>query len=163
MNLEIDEAKIKTSLEFIFSWLVLASISIISAGKLLAKSIPLTISDKQLFRIHLIILDIRATDQEVILGFSSFIATFFLAGVCEGPRIHCIITQNFGLQTEQFNSICVFSSFLTAFWSFILFLYFTYFFFPKREITYEERNKGIASISTNQANNQNKQPDNTSE
>src|SRR5258708_2449024 len=72
---------LSSALAFIFSWLVLLAIAVITSGKLLSKTIKLTEGSKQLFRISLPrVLTVQAADDEVILGFTGFFITFLSIG-----------------------------------------------------------------------------------
>lgn len=112
---------LEQSVKSIFSWIVLMPISIIISGKLLAKSIKFTVTSKQIFRIRLIILDIQATDGEVILGFTGFIISLLLIGIFSGKAAYELVKINFGIDPGQFNAICMLTSFITVAWSFVIF------------------------------------------
>ncbi|MEZ9762344.1 hypothetical protein AB4278_05465 [Vibrio splendidus] len=108
-------------LENVFSWLLLASISIIVSGWLLAHPISQTVSTDQKFVIHLLVLKIQATGSQVILGFGGFIITTLLSGLVAGEWVYNLVKVNFGIDPGQFKSICMFSSFVTVAWSFAFF------------------------------------------
>jgi len=113
---------IESALESVFSWLFLASISVITSGWFLAHPISQTMATNQKFVINLIVLKIQATGSQVILGFGGFIITTLLSGVVAGEWIYEIVKVSFGIDPGQFKSICMFSSFLTVAWSFIFFI-----------------------------------------
>ncbi|WP_318473000.1 hypothetical protein [Photobacterium leiognathi] len=117
-----DITSIESALESVFSWLFLASISIITSGWFLAHPISQTIATEQKFVINLLVLKIQATGSQVILGFSGFIITTLLSGVIAGEWIYELVKTSFGIDPGQFKSICMFSSFLTVAWSFLFFI-----------------------------------------
>lgn len=117
-----DITGVESALESVFSWLFLASISIITSGWFLAHPISQTIAIDQKFVINLLVLKIQATGSQVILGFGGFIITTLLSGAVAGEWIYELVKTSFGIDPGQFKSICMFSSFLTVAWSFFFFI-----------------------------------------
>ncbi|WP_394167499.1 hypothetical protein [Photobacterium piscicola] len=113
---------VESALESVFSWIFLASISIITSGWFLAHPISQTIATDQKFVINLLVLKIQATGSQVILGFGGFIITTLLSGAVAGEWIYELVKISFGIDPGQFKSICMFSSFLTVAWSFFFFI-----------------------------------------
>lgn len=109
-------------LKFIFSWVLLTPLSVIIAGKLLARRLRLPPLSKQLFRISLgQVLKVQATNAEVILGFTGFILTLTILGLTSGARAYHYFKLQFGVDPGHFTSLCVLSSFLLVGWSTLLF------------------------------------------
>ena len=102
-------------------------ISVIISGKLLSKPLYFSVKSKQIFKIPLKILVIEANDGEVILGFTGFIITLFLVAIFGGKSVYTMVKVNFGIDPGQFNSLCMFSSFITVIWSTLLFLLYIFF------------------------------------
>ena len=103
------------AISFVFSWLVLMPVAVIVSGKLLAQVLLLRGATKQLFRIHVPpVLDVSASDDEVILGFSSFIICLLLIGLPAGPIAYAILKTQFGIDPGHFNSLCVLSAFVNV-------------------------------------------------
>jgi hypothetical protein len=106
---------ISDALKFIFSWLVLMPIAIIVSGRLYSRVFYLGGTSRQLFRIHVPpVLDVSATDDEVILGFTGLILCLLFVGLPLGPIAYDLIKRQLGIDPGQFDSLCVFSSFLNV-------------------------------------------------
>jgi hypothetical protein len=108
------------ALKFIFSWVVLLSISVIVSGKLLAliPGFKLAGQEEQKFQVKLPgVLNLWAKDQEVTLGFALFLVQFFLIGIFAHHMVYRIIQADFGINLGQFNAICAFSAFSSVFLS----------------------------------------------
>jgi hypothetical protein len=115
--------QIETAIKFLFSWAVLMPICVIIGGKLLAKVLKLTFTTTQLFKITIPrMFVIQATDNEVIMGFTSFIITLVLIAIPAGPRAYLMFREQFGIDPGHFNSLCVLSSFSTVIWTFALYV-----------------------------------------
>jgi hypothetical protein len=114
---------IEAAIAFVFSWVVLMPIGVIIGGKLLSNLLPLPVATGQFLRIPIPpLLDIRATGQEVVLGFAGFIVTLLAMGVAAGSRAHTFFSAHFGVDPGHFNSLCVLSSFTVVTWALVLFL-----------------------------------------
>lgn len=114
---------LEDSIKTIFSWVILMPIAVIVSGKLLSQRFKLASGSTQIFRISIIgLFEIRADDDEVILGFSGFFVTLFLVAIIAGKLIYERFKLQFGLDPGQFNCLCIFSSFATVVWSFALYL-----------------------------------------
>lgn len=139
-----DIISVESALESVFSWLFLASISIITSGWFLAHPISQTIATDQKFVINLVVLKIQATGSQVILGFGGFIITTLLSGAVAGEWIYELVKTNFGIDPGQFKSICMFSSFLTVAWSFLFFI--IHYFFNMNSSDFVEDKKQYANL-----------------
>ncbi len=139
-----DISGIQSVLESVFSWLLLASISIITSGWLLAHPISNTMATDQKFVINLIVLKIQATGSQVILGFGGFIITTLLSGAMAGEWIYELVKISFGIDPGQFKSICMFSSFLTVAWSFFFFI--IHYLFTKNGSDFVDNKKQYANL-----------------
>ncbi|MFB2827684.1 hypothetical protein [Aeromonas veronii] len=149
--------ELQAILESVFSWILLASISIITSGWFLAHPISNTIATDQKFVINLIALKIQATGSQVILGFAGFIITTLLSGVMAGQWVYTLVKDNFGIDPGQFKSICMFSSFLTVAWSFAFFIIYYLFnlnrpSFVENKEKYESQLERLSSSSRGKSN-----------
>jgi hypothetical protein len=114
---------LEVALSFIFSVVMISPLGVIIGGKFLAPILPLTIGSAQLFRIRVpMLLDIQATNQEVILGFAGYMATLFFMGVFAGVEAHIFFREHFGVDPGHFNSLCALSGFGVVIWSLLLFV-----------------------------------------
>ena len=115
--------QLEKAIKFIFSWVVLMPIAVIIGGKLLAQVLKLNVRSTQLFRIAIPrMFEIKATDSEVIMGFTGFIITLVFIAVPAGPKAYNLFRTQFGVDPGHFNSLCVLSSFATVIWTFALYL-----------------------------------------
>lgn len=106
---------ISDAVKFVFSWLILMPIAIIVGGRLYSRVFYLGGTSRQLFRIRVPpILDVSATDDEVILGFTGLILCLLFVGLPLGPIAYTLIKRQFGIDPGQFDSLCVFSAFLNV-------------------------------------------------
>ena len=113
------------SVPYLLSWVVLTPIAIIVAGKLLNQRIALTArsDDQDIFSVRIPgLLIVRATDSEVVLGLAGFFFTFFAVAIVFGASAYTFFKEHFGVDPEQWNSLCILSSFGTVVWAFIAFL-----------------------------------------
>lgn len=142
---------IEEGLKFILSWIVLTFIAIIVGGKFLSQVFPQFACPKQLLRIAFKqLIDVGATDIEVIYGFGGFILTFFSLSTYAGNDIYLIVKHNFGIDPGHFSSLSIFCSFATVTWSFSLYMIFILFNRIYRSITRDissERDKLIDKLS----------------
>jgi hypothetical protein len=121
--LDFDIEKITNIFKTIFSWAVLMPIAVIISGKLLAQPLKISIDTDQYFAIPIPkILYLRANGGEVILGFAGFIITLVLTAIIGGQSAYIMFRDRFGIDPGQFNSLCIFSSFMTVIWSVLIWL-----------------------------------------
>jgi hypothetical protein len=117
---------LEKALTFIFSWLAILAIGIIASGKLLAQTFKLPgrlVQATDFFSVPIPkVLRFQAQNDEVILGFTGFIITLFSVGSIGGGNAYTFFKSHFGIDPGQFNSLCVFSGFITVMWSFLLYL-----------------------------------------
>jgi hypothetical protein len=110
-------------IRFFFNVFVLGFISIIISGKLLTQ-IPAckikALKGKQIMNINILILRLKATDDEVIIGLAAFLSVLFIIGLFVGDSMKLFFNNHYGTELSQFETICIFSSFCTLFISFIL-------------------------------------------
>ncbi|WP_146175133.1 hypothetical protein [Umezawaea tangerina] len=113
---------LENALKFVFSWIVLAPIAIIVAGKLATQVVRLPGQRGQLFQIKIpALITMRASGQEVTLGFAVFILCLACTGFFAGKGVYHVFVDGFGIDPGQFNVLCVFSAFLSvALTSFLL-------------------------------------------
>lgn len=137
---------IRTVVIYIFSWFILLSVAVIVSGKLLAKTITLTVRGSQEFFINLWLLRIKSTDDEVILGFTGFIITLLILAGLRGAAIYELVKNEFGVDPGHFYAVCMFCSFVTVAWSFLMFVL-TTFRGPKDDSTSTERDRLIDSFA----------------
>lgn len=106
----------------LLSWIVLAAISIIVSGKLIAKRFPLGFDDEADFRIPLVIFRLRARGDEVSLGLIVFILTLALAVTVGGKEAYEFFRRQSGIDVGQWNSLCVIASFLSVFIALLIYM-----------------------------------------
>lgn len=115
--------QIEQAVKFIFSWVILMPIAVIVGGKFLSQVLPQFTGAKQLLRIAVKgIMEVAATDNEVIYGFGGFILTLFIVSVYGGNEVYPLVKSKFGIDPGHFNSLCVFCSFANVVWSFGIFI-----------------------------------------
>jgi hypothetical protein len=97
-------------LHFIFSWIVLLTISIIISGKFAAKAFPMGFMGDDKFVIDVYMLKLKATGDEVTLGFSFFIVCLVACIFFGGVSAYEFFKLHSGIDIGQWNSLCVISS-----------------------------------------------------
>ncbi|MBP2161782.1 MULTISPECIES: hypothetical protein [Asticcacaulis] len=97
-------------LYFIFSWIVLLTISVIISGKFAAKAFPVGFIGDDKIAINIVILKMKATGDEVALGFSIFILCLAASVIFGGGAAYEYFKIHSGIDVGQWNSLCVISS-----------------------------------------------------
>ena len=112
-----------TALRFVFSWVILMPVSVIIAGKLLARVLRVGGQSEEFFGVNIPkLFRLHARNDEVVLGFTLFIITLLVTALSAGRAIYHLFVRDFGIDPGQFNSICVLSSFLDVALSGIVFV-----------------------------------------
>jgi len=110
-------------IRFFFNVFVLGYISIIITGKLLSQ-LPICrlkiLNGRQIMNIDILILRLKATDDEVVIGLASFLSVVLIVGLFIGKSMQTFFNGHFGTNLPQFETICIFSSFSVLLISFIL-------------------------------------------
>jgi hypothetical protein len=109
-----ESSSIQSILTTLFSWAVLAALSVIISGKLLAKRIPAGFNDAALFNIPLGIFRLEAKGDEVSLGIIMFIFSFTGCIIFGGKAAYELFREQAGIDIGQWNSLVVISSFLAV-------------------------------------------------
>ncbi|WP_385880418.1 hypothetical protein [Umezawaea endophytica] len=106
-----DPSWMEDAFRFFFSYVVLAPVAVIIAGKLAAQGLRLSGQNGQLFQVKIpAVVTIRASNQEVTFGFTFYLICLLVAGLGAGRTIHQLFVERFGVDPGQFTSLCVFSS-----------------------------------------------------
>lgn len=99
-------------------------IAVIVGGKLTSQVMRLQAGSRSILRIVVPpVIDVRATDDEVIFGFSGFIIMLLTIGLPFGHRVYDLFRLQYGIDPGAFNSLCVMSSFANVLLAMILFLF----------------------------------------
>ncbi len=106
----------------ILSWMVLVALAIIISGKLVVKRFPFGLKDDALFSIPLHYFKIKATGDEVSVGFLLFILSLGLAVIFGGVPAYQFFRQQAGIDIGQWNSLCVIACFFSLLFATFVFL-----------------------------------------
>src|SRR5688572_11292020 len=82
---------------FVFSWVILLGVSVIIAGKLVAKHFVLNLGPDDLFSINLVAFRIRAKGDEVSLGFVVFVIALVIVILGGGKQSYEIFKDRAGI------------------------------------------------------------------
>ncbi|HEX8901200.1 hypothetical protein [Vitreimonas sp.] len=111
----VELAGVERLLAGLFSWVVLASVSIIISGKLVAARIKLGLKrNNDLFSIPTPFFQLHAKNEEVTLGLLFFVFSLGLVVSFGGRSAYEFFRQNAGLDIGQWNSLCAIASFLSV-------------------------------------------------
>jgi hypothetical protein len=101
--------------KLLFSWVILMPIAVIVSGKLITQLLRIPGQRGQSFQIKIpYLIALKAHNDEVILGFTLFIAALATTGFVAGRAVYRIFSAGFGIDPGQFNSLCIFSAFLSV-------------------------------------------------
>jgi hypothetical protein len=118
----LDPDTLSSAIKFIFSWVVLLPIGVITTGKLLNQRLKLRTGPGQRLRIPTGILNIEASGAEVILGFSWYMICLLLLGTAIGVNVRAWVLSHFGVDAGQFNALGFMSSLFSVTVAFVVFL-----------------------------------------
>ena len=120
---KIDLSYIAVYIRWFLSCFVLEFIAIILSGQLLTQIPAFRISStkgRHTIRFYTVIVNVTAYGDEVIVGISGFIVVLLTMGLLLGRQIPALLTERFGIDLGHFEALCVFSSFVLMFVSFVL-------------------------------------------
>jgi hypothetical protein len=104
-----------SSVKLVFSWIILMPISVIVSGKLITQLLRIPGQRGQSFQIKIpLLINLRAQNDEVILGITLFIVTLATTGLVAGKAVYQVFSAGFGIDPGQFNALCIFSSFISV-------------------------------------------------
>ena len=118
----MDYDSITKFVRWLFTYLILSFLAIIISGKILTQLAPFKMSiikGKQEINFLTGIINIKATGDEVIIGLGGFISVLTIVGLTMGEHVQKLLKSSFGLSLEQFEAICIISSFLLLLISFL--------------------------------------------
>lgn len=119
----INSSEITDYIRWFFNGYILSFVSIILSGKLLTQIPAFRINlvrGRCIIRFFTYLIDMSACGDEVIVGIGSFISVLFLTALLGGIKVQIILLECFGIEVPQFESLCIFSSFLLLIISFVL-------------------------------------------